>query len=76
MILEQIEDYYRNVSETVYDTFIENVKLAKHLEHVQGTLRGPLMCEDCKKIPETFENDKALGEDGFTVKFYTSFFDP
>ena len=28
-----------------------------------------------KKILETFQNDKAPGEDGFTVEFYTYFFE-
>jgi len=33
------------------------------------------MYEECKKILETFQNDKAQREDGFTVKFYTYFFE-
>ena len=82
VILEQIEDYYRNLytsdltfSETAYDTFTENVESPKLSEDVQGTLEGPLTYEECKKILETFQNDKAPGEDGFTVEFYTYFFD-
>ena len=42
---------------------------------MQGTLEGPLTYEECKKILETFQNDKAPGEDGFTVEFYNYFFD-
>ena len=42
---------------------------------MQETLEGPLTYEECKKILETFQNDKAPGEDGFTVEFYTYFFE-
>ena len=31
--------------------------------------------EECKKILETFQNNEAPGEHGFTVKFYTYFFE-
>jgi len=41
---------------------------------VQETLEGPLTYEECKKILETFQNDKALGEDGFTIEFFTYFY--
>lgn len=82
VILEQIENYYRNLytsdltfSETAYDTFIDNVDSPKLSEDVQETLEGPLTYEECKKILETFQNDKAPGEDGFTVEFYTYFFE-
>ena len=82
MILEQIENYYRNLytsdltfSETAYDTFIDNVDSPKLSEDVQETLEGPLTYEECEKILETFQNDKAPGEDGFTVEFYTYFFE-
>jgi len=41
---------------------------------VQETLEGPLTCEECKKILETFQNDKAPGEDAFTIEFFTYFY--
>ena len=78
MTLGQAENYYRNpytsdltFSETAYDTFTDNVETPKLSEDVQETLEGPLTYEECKKIPETFQNNKAPGEDGFTVQFYT-----
>jgi len=81
VILEQIEDYYhRNLctsdltfSETAYDTFTENVESPKLSEDAQGTLERPLMYEEAKKILKTFQNDKAPGEDGFTVELYLFF---
>ena len=33
------------------------------------------MFDECKKVLETFQNDKAPGEDGFTAEFYKCFFD-
>lgn len=82
VIVEQIENYYRNLytsdltfSETAYDTFIDNVDSPKLSEDVQEILEGPLTYEECEKILETFQNDKAPGEDGFTVEFYTYFFE-
>ena len=79
MILEQIENYYINLytsdlifSETAYDTFIvESLKLS---EDVKETWERPLSYEECKKILETFRNNKAPWKDRFTVEFYTYFF--
>ena len=79
-ILEQIENYYRNLftseltfSEAAYDTFTRNVEIPKLSEDVQETLEGPLTYEECKETLETFQNDRAPEEDGFTVEFYSSF---
>ena len=44
-------------------------------DDLKETLEGPLTYEECKKIPEIFQNDKAPGEDGFTVDFYAYFFE-
>ena len=81
VILEQIENYYSNLytsdltfSESAYDTFTDKVESLKFSEDVKETLEGPLTYEECKQILETFQNDKAPGEDGFTVEFYTYFF--
>ena len=78
MILEQIENYYSNLytsdvtySETAYDTFTDNVESPMLSEDMKEVLEDPLTYEECKKILETFQNDKAQREDGFTVKFYT-----
>ena len=80
MTLGQAENYYRNpytsdltFSETAYDTLTDNVETPKLSEDVQETLEGPLTYEECKKIPETLQNNKAQGKDGFTVEFYTYF---
>ena len=36
-------------------------------------MEGPLSYEECKKALDTFQNNKAPGEDGFTVEFHTFF---
>ena len=82
VILEQIENYYCNFytsdltfSETAHDTFTDNVESPKLSEDVKETLEGPLTYEECKKILETSQNDKAPGKDGYTVEFYTYCFE-
>ena len=61
VILEQIENYYRNLytsdlifSETSYDTFTDIVESPKLSEDVQETWERPLSYEECKKILETY----------------------
>ena len=80
VILEQTANYYRNLytsdltfSETAYDSFTNNVESPKLSEDEPETLEGPLTYEECKKILETFQNDKAPGKDGFTVEIYNYF---
>ena len=65
VILEQIENYHRNLytsdlifSETAYDTFTDIVESPKLSEDVQETWEPPLSYEECKKILETFRNNK------------------
>ena len=62
-------------SETAYDTFTDNIESPKLSEDVKETFKGPPMFDECKKILETFQTDKALGQDGFTAEFYTYFFE-
>ena len=77
--LRQAENYYRNLytsdltfSETAYDTFTDNVETPKLSEDAQETLEGPFTYEECKKIPETFQNNKAPGKDGFHPALYVT----
>ena len=36
-------------------------------------MEGLLTYEECKKVLETFQNDKSPVEDGFTIEFYIFF---
>ena len=38
-------------------------------------MEGPLTLEECKKVLETFKDNKSPGEDGLTAEFYKHFFD-
>ena len=49
--------------------------IMRNLDVIICVHMGPLTYEECKTLLETFHNDKAPGETGFTVEFYTYFFD-
>ena len=80
-ILEAIEKYYNELYTSAYnpqendvDEFIEYLKIPKLTDADRDRMEGPLSYEECKKALDTFQNNKAPGEDGFTVEFYTFFF--
>ena len=80
-ILEAIEKYYNefyasvnNLQENDVDEIIEYLKIPKLTDADRDRMEGPLSYEECKKALDTFQNNKAPGEDGFTVEFYTFFF--
>ena len=64
-----------NPQENDVDEFIEYLKIPKLADADRDRMEGPLSYEECKKALDTFQNNKAPGEDGFTVEFYTFFFD-
>ena len=79
-ILEAIEKYYNelytsvnNPQENDVDEFIEYL-IPKLTDAETDRMEGPLCYEECKKALDTFQNNKAPGEDGLTVEFYTFFF--
>lgn len=81
-ILEAIENYYselyasaNNSQENNVDEFTEHLKIPKLSDADRDGIEGPLSYEECKKALDTFQNNKAPGEDGFTVEFYMFFFD-
>ena len=78
----QIETFYKNLytseaifSDEAYDKFIRNLELPKLSHEDRDSLEGQLTYDECKKVLETLQNDKAPGEDGFTVEFYKYFFE-
>ena len=81
-ILEAIENYYselyasaNNSQENNVEEFTEHLKIPKLSDADRDRIEGPLSYEECKKALDTFQNNKAPGEDGFTVEFYMFFFD-
>jgi len=82
VILEQIETYYKNLctsdctfSNEECDSFMLNLKIPKLSDEDRDSLEGLLSYDECKEVLETFQADKAPGEDGFTAEFYKYFFE-
>ena len=50
-------------------------ELPKLSDEDRDSLEDQLTYDECKKVLETLQNDKAPGEDGFTVEFYKYFFE-
>ena len=81
-ILDQIEDYFKKLytsentsSQEEYDEFIQHLTIPRLSNEDRDSLEGPLTYEECKKVLDSFKNDKSPGEDGFTVEFYKFFYD-
>ena len=81
-ILDQIETFYKklytsegNFSDEECDSFNRDLEIPTLKDEDRDNLEGPLTYDECRKALETFQNDKAPGEDGFTVEFYKYFFD-
>ena len=81
-IENNIEEYYKDLltsqntfSDDAFENFIQNLWIPKLSDDVRDSLEGPLTFDECKKVLETFQNDKAPGEDRFTAEFYKCFFD-
>ena len=82
VILDQIETFYKNLytsegnfSDEACDLFARNLEIPTLRDEERDNLEGPLTYDECRKALETFQNDKAPGEDGFTIEFYKCFFD-
>ena len=59
----------------VFHQFTQKIEIPKLTEENRRELEGPLTLEECKGASASFGNEKSPGEDGFTVEFYTKFFD-
>ena len=80
-ILDAIENYFSNLylstdstTQEDYDEYIQDLSLPRLSDEERDNMEGVLTYEECKKVLETFQNDKSPGEDGFTVEFYKFFF--
>ena len=81
-ILDQIEGYFKKLytsentsSQEEYDEFIQHLTIPRISNEDRDSLEGSLTYEECKKVLDSFKNDKSPGEDGFTVEFYKFFYD-
>jgi len=80
LILNHIEAYYKDFltsqntfSDDACDNFIQNLEIPKLSDDERDSLESPLTFRECKKVLETFQNDKTPREDGFTAEFYIFF---
>ena len=55
--------------------FTQNIEIPQLAEENKAEVEGLLTLEECKEALASFGNGKSPGEDGFTVEFYTEFFD-
>ncbi|KAL9959075.1 hypothetical protein ACROYT_G036156 [Oculina patagonica] len=81
-ILQQIEEFYEDlysskitVTQEAFDEFIREIEIPELNNEEQETMEGIFTLEECKKILESFEDNKSPGKDGFTAEFYKHFFD-
>ena len=51
------------------------MSLPRLSDEERDNMEGLLTYEECKKVLETFQKDKSLGEHGFTVECYQFFFE-
>ena len=81
-ILETIENVYEDLysskttgSQVDFDEFIGDIEIPKLDNEEKNELEGLFTLKECKKVLETFEDNKSPGEDGFTAEFYKHFLD-
>ena len=81
-ILSEIENYFTNlyssrtdVSEEQFSSYVEQLELPRLSHEMSVKADGLLTYEECKESLDTFSAGKSPGEDGFTVEFYSTFFD-
>ena len=65
----------KTFSQEEYDEFTQHLQIPKLSDDDRDNLEGPLSYDECKNVLESFQSDKAPGEDGFTVEFYKFFYD-
>ena len=63
------------MTEEQFNCYIEHLEIPHLSQEVSEKADGPLTCEERKESLDTFSAGKSPGEDGFTVEFYSMFFD-
>ena len=70
-LLQEIENFYQSLYQSEY----AGSQLPKLSDDDKENLEGELTIAECRQILKTFNFGKSPGEDGFTVEFYTKFFE-
>ena len=54
-------------------SYIGNLEIPKLSDELQRQCEGSLTYAECRKVLDTFKNNKSPGNDGLTAKFYKKF---
>ena len=81
VIMDELRSYYSNLyqanytrdSESLFDSFLENVSLPILSEIQREKCEEKLTVGECFNILNSFQNNKTPGNDGLTVEFYLAF---
>ena len=63
------------MSEEQFSSYVEQLELPRLSHEMSVKADSLLTYEECKESLDTFSAGKSPGEDGFTVEFYSTFFD-
>ena len=63
-----------STSQEQFDLFISNLIFPKLSDEDREEIEGPLTLNECKRVLESFQENKSPGEDGFTVRILQTLF--
>ena len=80
-ILSEEKNFYYDLYKTkAVDTdsiksFLKNLSIPQISEEQKLSCEGQITVEECKRILETFQNNKSPGNDGIPIEFYKACWD-
>ena len=80
-ILSKQKNFYYNLYKTKavdkdsIKSFLNNLSIPQLSEQQKLSCEGQITIEECKKILETFQNNKSPGNDGIPIEFYKNCWD-
>ena len=82
-ILSEEKRFYQNLYKTnvseessdSMDAFLNSLSIPQLSEEHKQSCEGQITVEECKKVLETFQNNKAPGNDGIPIEFYKNCWD-
>ena len=81
-IMKEIENFYSDLyaaNEEVVDEnhpFLQRPEIPKLTDEMKSVCEGKLSVRECFDCLQSFENNKSPGNDGLTVEFYRTFWNP
>ncbi|KAL9983202.1 hypothetical protein ACROYT_G005340 [Oculina patagonica] len=77
-ILTEQKNFYHNLYKTSstdtdsIKSFLDNLNIPQLSEDQKQSCEGQITIDECKRILETFQNNKSPGNDGIPIEFYKS----